>query len=342
MKPIKKLHVKVVTGIKHAGIFPFVMRMGPKKRQANPLLHAPAAVVGLVLAAGIRPMNSSDQIFHKKLVLITGGSSGIGLALARQLTMAGADVYILARRLEYLTNTILELKALKVSPNQRIGLVSADVSREKTTSNIIEKFIQKVGIPNYLINSAGITYPGTTVDLPMEIYRSMMEVNYFGMVTLIKAVLPAMVDRGSGHIVNISSLVGFYASYGYSAYAASKFAVKGFSDVLRAELKPTGIRVSVVFPADVDTPQLAYEHTLQPEIMRDINAAGGLMSPDDVAKLILRDVARNRYIITPGFQSKLAYFVSQTAGYLLYPIMDYSCFKWVEKSSQARKSKTLT
>lgn len=326
------MHVKVATGIKHIGIFPFVIRMGPKKLQANPLLLAPVAVVGLVLAAGISPMKISNQIFYNKLVLITGGSSGIGLALARQLTMAGADVYILARRLEYLTNTILELKVLKVSPDQRIGLVSADVSREKTTLNIIEKFIQKVGSPDYLINSAGITYPGTTVDLPMEIYRSMMEVNYFGMVTLIKAVLPSMVNRGSGHIVNISSLVGFYASYGYSAYAASKFAVKGFSDVLRAELKPTGIRVSVVFPADVDTPQLAYEHTLQPEIMRDINAAGGLMSPEEVAKLILKDVAKNRYIITPGFQSKLAYFVSQTAGYLLYPIMDFLVSNGLKKA----------
>jgi len=279
-------------------------------------------------------MNTTNRVFYNKLVMVSGGSSGIGLALSRQLTLAGAHVYILARRLENLTNTILELKSLKQYPEQKIGLISADVSREKTTLSIIEKFIQKVGVPDYLINSAGITYPGTILELPMDVYHDMMNVNYFGMVTLIKAMLPAMIKKGSGHIVNISSFVGFYASYGYSAYAASKFAVKGFSDVLRAELKPEGIHISVVFPADVDTPQLAFERELQSQIMRDINTAGGLMSPDAVAKSILIGVAKNRYIITPGFQSTLAYFISQVAGYLLYPIMDFLVSSGLKKAKR--------
>lgn len=284
-------------------------------------------------------MKSNKNPFQNKLVLISGGSSGIGLALAHNLVEAGAHVFILARRLENLTGTILALKAIRMDSTQRIGLISADVSKEKSMALIMEKFIQKVGLPDYLINSAGITYPGTAVDLPMEIFHSMMDVNFLGMVCLTKTLLPAMISRGSGHIVNISSLVGFYASYGYSAYAASKFAVKGFSDVLRAELKPEGIRISIVFPADVDTPQLAYERAIQPEIMRDINAAGGLMAADEVAKAILKGIARNRYVITPGFQSTLAYFVSQVAGYLLYPIMDSLVASGLKKAGR-RKNKT--
>lgn len=282
-------------------------------------------------------MKSVKDVFQNKLVLISGGSSGIGLALAHNLVETGAHVFILARRLENLTSTILELKAIRIDPAQRIGLVSADVSKEKSMAVIMDKFILKVGLPDFLINSAGITYPGTAVDLPMEIFHSMMDVNFHGMVCLTKAFLPAMISRGSGHIVNISSLVGFFASFGYSAYAASKFAVKGFSDVLRAELKPEGIRISIVFPADVDTPQLAYERAIQPEIMRDINAAGGLMAADDVAKAILKGVAKNRYIITPGFQSTLAYFVSQVAGYLLYPIMDLLVASGLRKTSRRKK-----
>jgi 3-dehydrosphinganine reductase len=279
-----------------------------------------------------------DQ-FNRKLVLITGGSSGIGLALARQLVTYGANVFILARRLEHLTSTILELKKSRIYPEQKIGLVSADVSREKSTARILEGFISKVGVPDYIFNSAGIVFPGQVENIPLNEFHSLMDTNFFGTVLVTKTFLPALLIRGSGHIVNISSFAGFYASYGYAAYSSTKFAVRGFSDVIRAELKPRGIKVSVVFPADVDTPQLAYERSVQPEIMKEINASAGMLPSEKVAESILKGVAKRHYIITPGFEPTLAYILSVTVGWALFPLMD-SMIRSAQKMVAGKKTKS--
>jgi 3-dehydrosphinganine reductase len=275
--------------------------------------------------------------FNQKLVLITGGSSGIGLALARKLVSRGADVFILARRLVHLTATSLELKKSRIHPAQRTGIVSADVSREKSTVRILEGFVNKVGVPDYIFNSAGIVFPGQVENIPLEKFHSQMETNFFGTVLVTKAFLPSMLARGNGHIVNISSFAGFYASYGYSAYSSTKFAVRGFSDVIRAELKPRGIKVSVVFPADVDTPQLSYERSMQNDIMKEINASAGMLPSDKVADSILKGVENGRYIITPGFEPTLAYILSITVGWALYPLMDSLIRSAVKKVQNKNK-----
>jgi 3-dehydrosphinganine reductase len=136
-------------------------------------------------------------------------------------------------------------------------------------------------------------------------------------------VVPAMIARGSGHIVNISSIAGFLGVYGYSAYGASKFAVAGFSDVLRAEMKPLGIHVSLVFPPDTKTEQLAYETRFKPAVTKALSGSSGLMEPERVADAILRGVARKRYIITPGSEGRVLYHAHHLLGKLVYPVMDW-------------------
>ena len=124
-----------------------------------------------------------------------------------------------------------------------------------------------------LINSAGVVHPGEFTNLDLEKFHWMMNTNFFGTVNTIKLFLPLM--QSGAHIVNISSMAGILGVYGYTAYGASKFAVRGFSDALRSELKMQGIHLSIVFPPDTDTPQLSYENQFKPEITKEIGGTAG-------------------------------------------------------------------
>lgn len=261
------------------------------------------------------------KTFHNCLALITGGSSGIGLALARLLLAEGARVALLARNPERLAQARENL--LDAYPRAEISVWSADVTNAPQVTALLETFVAQQGTPDLLINSAGMAHPGRFEELPLEIFDQMIAVNYLGTVYVTKALVPAMLERGSGHIVNISSVAGFLNIYGYTAYGAAKFAVRGFSDALRMELKPRGIQVSLVFPPDTDTPQLAYENQFKPEVTRALAGNAGVLSPDFVAQEILAGVRRNAYLILPGFETKVIYVVSRLLGAGVNPILDY-------------------
>lgn len=271
------------------------------------------------------------DFYTNKLTLITGGSSGIGLALARQITQRGGDVIILARRQDLLNQAINELEPLQIKPEQRIVSVKADVTKFDSLSSSMESSIVSYGIPDMVINSAGVAHPGTFSGLDKTIFHWMMDVNYFGTVNVLKILVPLMQKRRSGTIVNISSMAGFLGVYGYTAYSASKFAVSGFSDALRSELKPYGIQVSIVFPPDTDTPQLEYESKFKPFITKEIAGSAKSLSPHIVAKEILRKTARGKYLILPGFEAKLFYFAHHLVGEWLYPIMDIMVHSSIRK-----------
>ncbi|MGH7094930.1 MAG: SDR family NAD(P)-dependent oxidoreductase, partial [Stellaceae bacterium] len=117
--------------------------------------------------------------------------------------------------------------------------------------------------------------------------------------------------------VLVSSGAGLVGIFGYTAYAASKFALRGLAEALRAELRPDGVGVSIVFPPDTDTPQLAAENRTKPPATRQITAQGGLWQADAVARMILRGIRRNRFAITPGWQMTLLYRFGNVAGPLL-------------------------
>jgi 3-dehydrosphinganine reductase len=197
------------------------------------------------------------------------------------------------------------------------------VSSERQVSEAIARLVAEAGLPDLVINSAGITHPGYVQELSLDIFREMMEVNYFGTVYVTKAVLPGMLERGSGHIVNIASLAGVVGVFGYTAYGASKYAVRGFTDALRAEVKGLGIDVSIVFPPDTDTPQLAYENEFKPPETKALSNLNSILPPDKVARAILDGIRRRRYVILPSFDSKLTYWLVSLAGTLAYPAMDW-------------------
>jgi 3-dehydrosphinganine reductase len=255
-------------------------------------------------------MTRPNNYWKDKLAFITGGSSGIGLALARLLAARGAHVWLAAREQAKLESALREVELARYSPSQHCGIISADLSVLDEATSAISKFVQSVGVPDLIINSAGVAHPGYVQELSFDIFRWMMETNYFATVYVTKALLPGMIERRSGHIINISSIVGFLSVFGYTAYGASKFAVTGFSETLRAEMKPLGICVSVAFPPDTDTPQLAYENQYKPPETKAISGTAHALSAEKVAQTILRQAESGRFLIFPGLESRLIYILS--------------------------------
>jgi 3-dehydrosphinganine reductase len=253
--------------------------------------------------------------FQNKNVLISGGSSGIGFALAKQFVTAGANVTILARRKELLKDARSELLKMRQSDSQLIAAISADVCNYESLRKTVQGKVDQIDI---LINSAGIAYPGEFIEMDAKIFSDVIQTNYLGTVYLTKLVVPGIVKRRCGYIVNISSLAALIGEFGYSAYAPSKYAVRGFSRCLRSELKAYGIDVSVVFPPDTDTPQLAFEHSIIPEITRKINKIASIMSPEKVASYIIKEMKKKRFTIIPGLEGKIGIAFSSIIGRYYY------------------------
>lgn len=260
-----------------------------------------------------------EQFFEGKKVLITGGSSGIGLELARQLQALGSQVTLLARdpaKLDAAKTTLLKIRPTDVR------VIPVDVSDENALTYALQDIISGINLPDILVNSAGFSHPGYVEELPLDVFRSSMETNFLGTVAVTKALLPGFLVRGSGHVVNLSSLAGVIGTFGYSAYGASKFAIRGFSDVLRAEMKPRGIKVSVVFPPDTETPQLHWEAQYKPIETQILAGSDKPLPVSLVARTILEGIAKGRYVIVPGTMAKIQYWLATHTTGLAYWIMD--------------------
>jgi len=271
-----------------------------------------------------------------KLAIVTGGSSGIGLATAGRLAEEGANILILARRQDQLTQAVAEIAKKKVVENQKISSFSVDLSDLESVQKTFTQIQNDFGVPDILVNSAGVSRPGLLIEQDYQIFREMMEINYFGSLYLTKSVLPGMIQRGSGHIVFISSVAGFAGIYGYAAYGASKYAVVGLADVLRVELKPHNINVSLVFPPDTNTPQLAGEEPYKPAITKALSEAGAsVIEPNLVADLIVKGIKQGKYLIIPPGDTRLLYTLVSTVGLLRYKIMD---FMLADAARKVRKS----
>ena len=257
-----------------------------------------------------------------KVALVTGGSSGIGKAIACGLAERGMHVWLLAQRNELLETAQKEVETYRKEQSQVIGIVSADVSDYDQVRKAVSDITENSGPVDLLVNSAGVAHPGYIEVLDLKIYRWLMEVNYFGTVYVTKEVLPAMLKRGSGYILNISSVGGFISGFGYTAYSASKFAVRGFSDALRQEMRLRRIGVSILFPSDTDTPQLAYENQFKPIETKALASFVGSMSAESVAKAAIKGIERGQYDIIPGVEGKVWIFLDGKARGLLNFLID--------------------
>jgi NAD(P)-dependent dehydrogenase (short-subunit alcohol dehydrogenase family) len=178
-----------------------------------------------------------------RVALVTGASSGIGEEAARRLHEAGFDVYAVARRVDRMAG--LESDGVRV-----FGM---DVTDEESVTGGVERILGETGRIDVLVNNAGYGSYGAVEDVPIDEGRRQFEVNLFGLARLTQLVTPVMRHNGGGRIINISSIGGvIYEPFG-AWYHATKFAVEGFSDSLRVELRPFGIDVVIVRPAGIVT-----------------------------------------------------------------------------------------
>ncbi|WP_372762860.1 SDR family oxidoreductase [Pseudoalteromonas sp.] len=185
--------------------------------------------------------------YNNKTVWITGASSGIGEELAKQFAARGAKVILSARNVEKLNR----VKAQLTGEGHRV--IPLDLSQPESILHSVAAQIDSIGAVDILINNAGVSQRSLFLENDFNVYRQLMEVNYFGLVALTKAVLPSMVARKSGSVVAISSVAGKVGSKLRTGYSGTKFAVIGFMDCLRAEVSEHNIHCLTICPGFIKT-----------------------------------------------------------------------------------------
>ncbi|GIP41271.1 oxidoreductase [Paenibacillus sp. J31TS4] len=219
-----------------------------------------------------------------KVVIVTGASSGIGALLAEELAKREAVPILFARSEE-------KLRRIAERASAPMDWYAVDVTSDEQVEDAVRAVLQKHGRIDILVNNAGFGLFERVAATPMDAFREMMDVNYFGTVRCTKAVLPAMLEAGSGQIVNVASMAGKVGSAKSAGYAATKHAVLGFTNSLRPELAGTGIRVSAVNPGPVDTP---FFDRADPTGHYVKNVGWFLLQPERVVRTIIRVIEKSK------------------------------------------------
>ena len=224
-----------------------------------------------------------------KVVIVTGASSGIGEATARQFGREGARVVLAARRVDRLEALAEEMSAMGTGAETLV--VQADLSKLEDIQSLVSQSLDRFGRIDVLVNNAGFGRLDWLENLdPKKDIESQFEVNVLGVVQTTRQALPVMIKQRSGHIINMGSMAGLVATPTYTVYAACKHAVHGFSEALRREVKPWGIDVSVIYPGGVKT-----EFNQHAGIKRKTRATTPkflLLTADDVGRAVV-DLVRH-------------------------------------------------
>jgi 3-dehydrosphinganine reductase len=262
-----------------------------------------------------------QKIFSGKTAIIAGGSKGIGRAVAKEFVKNGGNVCIIARNKDDLNNAANALEKARLGKGQSVTAISCDTTNLEKLKPLLENFIKKNGVPDYLMNFVGYAYPNYVQDLKLEDFKKNMDINYYGQLVPILILLPYYMKERKGHIVTCSSALGFMGIMGYATYTPSKFAICGLTETLRNELKPYNIRFSILYPPDTDTPGFKKENETKPAEVHIMSEAGGLLSPEKVAEKFMKDFIKNKFYILPG-QSRLLWTITRHFPNFAHMIMD--------------------
>ena len=238
------------------------------------------------------------RALKEKRILITGASSGIGRDLAIQLAAAGARLVIAARRAEKLADLVTEIESAGGHAIERVADVTLADDREK----LLEDCQTHLGGLDILINNAGVGAMGRFDEADPQRLRQVFEVNFFALAEMTRAALAMLKTGDDALIVNISSVLGHRGAPLKSEYSASKFAVHGFSDALRAELVSDGVEVLLVSPSTTDSE--FFDAAIEDDTKKDWKKRGA-MSPQAVAAKTIRAMRKRRHEIILTFGGRI-------------------------------------
>lgn len=264
--------------------------------------------------------NKREKIdFHGKHVVITGGNSGIGWELCIDSFKQGAHVSIIARNQDRLNLIKKELEAIKenntVFKNQMILTESLDISKSyEDTRKAFERLVDKAGPVDILINNAGVFKAVEFSETNPKDFEDMIRINYLGSVYCTKSVVESMKQRRFGRIVFVSSQAGQIGIFGYTAYSATKFALRGLAEALQMELKPYGVYITLAYPPDTNTPGLTLENLNKPEETRIIAEGSGIADPKEVATKIIQSLKKGAFSCSFGINGFLLTTLTSGAG----------------------------
>ncbi len=238
-------------------------------------------------------------------LIVTGGSSGIGLEVARVYLAKGYRVTLMARRADLLKTARDELLTANPATPDAIFLVSVDVCNETEMRAAVIAAETEYGPCDVLVTSAGRVDPQFFDSQSSEVFDAQLAVNFFGTVYAVRAVLAGMKQRRSGRIMLISSGAALIGIPAYSAYCASKSALTGFAEALRLEAHGYGVSVSICYPPDTLTPQYEREISLRPPIAQVLMGTVRPWRPKTVAQLLVDGTERGKRQVHFGLTLKL-------------------------------------
>lgn len=220
-----------------------------------------------------------------KKAVITGGTKGIGFATATSLAKEGVDLGLIARTEADLEKAKAELEQYDVD----VAIALADIRSNEEVVQAVDSLKEALGTFDILVNNAGIAKFGKILEQDVADWESMIQVNLLGMYYVTRAVLPTLVEKESGDIINISSTAGERSGPGMSAYSASKFGVLGFTEALMQEARKSNIRVTALTPSTVVTDLAINEGLVKGDEEH-------VLQPEDLAELIVAHLKLNRRV----------------------------------------------
>lgn len=282
-------------------------------------LELSMVVLAMLAASKAHSMIKTRMGFNVKgqHVVVTGGSEGLGLAVATHCAQQGAKVTIMARTLSKLNKAKEEI--LAKAPHAAKGdilCVSCDVTDTKAVDAAFDTCVRTQGqAVDVYIGCAGIAVTGFAHGMPLSQYEKMINLNYLGNVRCVNAVLDSMVARRAGQIVLVGSTMSHIAFVGYTGYAASKYALKGYAEGLRHELLPHNVKVAAFYPASMDSPGFEVENRTKPQVTKEIEGSADLQTVEEASAELFAGLARGEFQITNDL---VTYFL-QSAGTLTAP-----------------------